>query len=256
MKRFSIFLILFFLIGGCAGTRGPSERFDPLSQTLRHEALESLKRRNESLKGLRGMATVRYGSKLFGARGETAFALQRPTRLRIDGLSDFGLYSSQLALKDGGVVILWPTDNVYFQGEATPEVMRRYLLVQLPPNKIIEILLGVIPLEDEEVYRVSVLHKGRQLLLRGRIGEVIVEPNQGAYLPIQYTSYDGEGEKRYQVSYSEYEQGTGVPGRLSARFWDPHARIEVQYKELEVNPAFDKAVFQIRVPREARRVEY
>jgi hypothetical protein len=266
-----IFLAILFLAGGCAGTRGPASG-PSVPEATRHEILGALKERNEAVSALRGFATVRYGSSLFGARGETAFAVRKPDRLRIDGLADFGLYHSRLALDGRALTILWPSDNRYFEGAATPESLARYLLVGLPPETIVAILLGVVPVrEDDPGLRVMTLRKGAQFIVRGERVEAVVEPRDvpaGArtYVPVQYTVTDVDGHPVYRVGFDDYSR-EGRPlwfaDRMTARFWEngpsrTKARIDVRFKEIEVNPQInsktDAKLFELKIPKDAQRV--
>lgn len=258
MRRYWIALSVVTLLASCATLpERKVVRDDPLVRALRHEVISSLRGRNDAIRSLRGFADVRYGSSVFGARGETAFAIQKPYRLRIDGLSDFGLYNSQLVLAHGDLVILWPAENSYYRGLATPEAMHRYLLVNLRPEVAIEILLGVVPLEDEEDYGVRKIRKGEGIFLMGRRGEMTVELREGAYLPVQYTAYDVDGSNQYRLHYSDYRREGDVwfAGRLQAKFTSPRSRIEILYKEVEINPAIDKTLFEIKIPDGAKEIK-
>lgn len=226
------------------------------SRDLRHEVFSALQRRNEAIRSLRGFANVRYGSTVFGARGETTFAVKRPYHLRIDGLSDFGLYHSQLTIVRGHLTILWPGDNSYYRGLANPSAMERYLLIDLGPEEANDLLLGRVPMEGEEEYGVRELKKGRKFILQGEHGEVIVESTDGPYFPIQYTAYDTDGMMKYRIIYSDYRREGNVwfAGHLLMRFFDPRSRIEISYKDVEINPALEDKLFEIKLPRDAKQL--
>lgn len=257
MKKICIVLSLALLFLSCAtlpARKHPREF--AFSRDLRHDVFSSLQRRNDAVRSLRGFANVRYGSTVFGARGETTFAIKKPYHLRIDGLSDFGLYNSQLAIVRGDLMILWPGDNSYYRGFANQQVMERYLMVDLGPEQTIALLLGLIPLEVEEEYGVRELKKGGKFLLQGEHGEVIVESKDGFYLPTQYTAYDTDGLIKYRIDYLDYRRESDVwfAGRLLVKFLDPRSRIEIFYREVEINPTLEDKLFEIVLPRDAKRL--
>lgn len=262
MKRWAWLPLLVLFWSGCAGTRGAVPRGGPVSEDVRAGVLASLRERNESLRSLRGLATVRYGSALFGTRGETAFAVQGPDRLRIDGLADFGLYQSQLATDGRTLRIVWPTDRRYFEGAATPETFGRYLLVGLPPETVVGILLGEVPLGHGDEGLIVRMGKGGRYVVTGGGLTAVVEPKDGVYLPLEYTVTDGRDRPVYRVAFTDYAQ-EGRPlwfaDRMTARFWEtaagaPKARIEIGFKEIEINPKVDAKLFELKIPKDAEPV--
>ena len=261
MKKLCVVFLLALVLASCATLPARKAPRDfAFSRDLRHDIFSSLQRRNDAVRSLRGFANVRYGSSIFGgvfgARGETTFAVKRPYHLRIDSLSDFGLYNSQIAIVRGDLTILWPGDNSYYRRLADSRAMERYLMIDLNPEQAIEILLGRVPMEDEEEYGVRELKKGRRFLLQGEHGEVIVESKDGPYLPVQYTAYDTDGLMKYRIDYSDYRRERDVlfAGHLLVRFFDPRSRIEIFYNEVEINPTLEDKLFEIKLPNDAKQL--
>lgn len=258
MKKIAIALL--FVLSGCAGTRGPVA-VTSVPEGERSRIVASIVARNAAVSSLRGQASVRYGGAVFGARGETAFALKKPSRLRIDGLAEFGLYSSQLALNGNDLTILWPGDNRYFTGPATPEAFARYLLIGLPPETILNILIGFVPVRaDDPGLRVSA--KGRNVyVVRGERVEALVEARGSDFVTLEYTVTDHADAPIYRVTFADYADHGGVrfADRLTARFWEngpsrTKARVEVDYKDVEINPRLDDKLFELKVSKDAERV--
>ncbi len=261
MRNFKIHSIGVFLIvllgSGCAtsptrkAAKGPS-----FNEELRHQLVERFKEGNRSLKTMRGEATVRFGSSLFGSRGETAILIKRPHWLRVDGLSDFGLNGLQLVVSNGDLTIYWGSDNRYYRGLAGREQLARYLSFSLDPERMIDLLTGIIPLEDEADYTLKSRQKGKEVLLKGWASELLSVRKGSFYLPLRYTAYDVDGSKDYVVSYDDYKEEGGhwFPNRVVARFWDPRLRIEVRYRGVELNPEIDKTLFELKIPEDAKRV--
>lgn len=266
MKRWAWLPLLVLCWSGCAGTRAAVPRGgpgSPVSEGVRAGVLASLRERNAALGSLRGFATVRYGSALFGARGETAFAVQGPDRLRIDGLADFGLYQSQMASDGRTLRIVWPSDGRYFEGAPTPETLGRYLLVGLPLETVVGILLGKVPLGGDGDTGLSVrMGKGGRYVLSGEGLTAVVDSKDGVYLPVEYTVANDEGRPVYRVAFADYaheDRPLWFADRMTARFWETgasrtKARIEVGFKEIEINPKIDAKLFELKIPKDAEPV--
>jgi outer membrane lipoprotein-sorting protein len=262
VKRRALLLVLVVFGSGCAAGRVAMPGGRPVPEGVRAAVLASLRERNETLSSIKGFATVRYGSALFGARGETAFAVQGPDRFRVDGLADFGLYQSQMASDGRTLRIVWPLDGLYFEGEAAPESFGRYLRVGLPPETIAGILLGRVPLDGGEDFDVRAGRGGRYVVRGGRLAAVVERRDGENCLPVEYTVTDGEGRPVYRVAFSDYvREGRALwfADRMTARFWGTEdvparSRIEVAFKEIEINPKIDAKLFLLKIPPDAKPV--
>lgn len=255
MKRSAV-LFFFIFWASCASVPKRGPELSDAQKALRRDVLSALTERDASLRGLRGLATVRYGSKLFGVKGETAFALRRPGELRVDALSDFGAFASQVILSKGRLQIFWPADGKYFLGTADREAMERFLMIGLDPKEAVDIFLGIVPLEAEERYRV-VKAGTTDVVLRGESGELTARRSGGRFVPRRYVEWDGRGKVRYEVSYGAFRENGGqlFPESLRAEFREPRSRIEVRFKEIELNPKLGQNVFQQKIPPDAKPLE-
>jgi len=244
---------VFLLLCGCAGVpKTAMKPMDARTLALRHEAFVAIRSRNESLRSLKGLATVRYGSKLFGVKGDTAFAMEKPGDLRIDALSDFGTFASQVIFSRGRLLILWPSQNHYFEGAADREAIERFLLIGLDADRVVDLLLSRIPLEPEDHYRVTQAGE-KEIVLRGEDGELALIKSEDGFVPQRYLAVDEKGRKLYRVTYADYRRE--FPGRLEADFREPKSQIQVVFKDVELNPKMDKKVFEQRIPADATPLE-
>lgn len=243
-----------FLISACAGkTLPPSSSGFASWGELRHELVRSLETHNELIQGLRGLATIRYGAKVFGRRGEIAVVLKKPYDLRMDVLSELGPNSVQVSLSRGTLSIYWPGDDRYLKVLAGPDEMARYLSLSLAPESAIRLLAGAIPLGDEKDYILQGRKKGDEYLLRGPTDEVVMSKRGEVYLPVRLTSFDSDGSRNYVVHYSDYTEQDGFwfPRKVSARFWNPGARLEISFHEVDLNPTFTEESFELQIPEHA-----
>ncbi len=245
------------LAGGCAGLpEKPLRKADSFSKEFRHLVLESLRTRNREIKTFRAFATARYGSKLFNTRGNLVVLIKSPYYLRIDSLSPVGLYDSQVVISRGDLTIYWSGENRYFRGLATPDALARYLSVALDPEAMIQLVAGGVPVEDDDNYTLRTRKAGEEMVLRSERGELVVTRREETFLPLRYTAFDIDGRRRYFVEFGGYEKsGTRwSPRRLLASFWDPRARLEINYQEMEINPLVEDRLFQLKIPDDAARL--
>jgi hypothetical protein len=252
-------MVLLLMMSACAGPRAAVQKGRPAPEGVRGHLLDSLRDRNQALRSLRGLADVRFSRSVFGLRGEAALVVEGPDHLRAESLTDFGVAQSMLTVDGRAVTILWPTENRYFEGPATPETLARYAGIGLEPETIVEILLGELPLTGKEP---DVFVTGGGYLLKGDGFEALIDEREGAYVPRQYTVLSGAGRPVYQVVFDGYSK-EGRPlwfaDRMKARLWKEgfsrtNGRVEIDYRDLEINPKIDAKVFHLKVSEDAQRV--
>src|SRR5581483_5838061 len=127
------------LVGGCA-LRGPRVAVRPATVD---ELLGAITARRAALASLRARAQVRTGLARLWTR--EAIVVRRPSAVRIDVLSPFGL---TLALGTDGTV-LWaypPAEGTRYEGPATPANLARFLGTPVAVGDLAAILLGLPPL--------------------------------------------------------------------------------------------------------------
>jgi len=130
--------------------------------------LGGIEARRSAATSLRARARLRSG--LAGVWAREAVVVRRPTSVRIDVLSPFGL---ALALGTDGTV-LWafpPDEGVRYEGPATPDNLSRFLGASVRVDDLVDILLGVPPARspvsapvlrrpEQSLYRVDLSHAG------------------------------------------------------------------------------------------------
>ena len=250
-RRLLTGMVLLFC--GCATAPKHPATAPAATNALRHKLVEGLLERNRKMTSLKSFGSVRYGSRWLGAPGEVALIARAPGHLRVDGLSDFGMYDFRLSIAEGKMQILWPGQKRYFDGEATSERLKRYLLLPLGPEAAIGLLLGHVPAEDEDSYVILSRLKGRKIVLKGHLGEVVFLKNGASYVPVRYTAFDLDGVREYTIDYGDHlpEEGILFPHHIVAQFFRPHARLDIEYRDLETNLTIDKDAFTIEIPHDA-----
>ncbi|MBI3541055.1 MAG: DUF4292 domain-containing protein [Deltaproteobacteria bacterium] len=241
------------------------------ASTLRlHDIFESIRQRNNAIQSLKAIASIHYGAHglgAFGSHSQAAIVARRPYYLRIDHLAEFGTLLAEVSISDGNLTIYWPNENQYFKGLAGEEELARYLSVALDPDKVVNLITSVIPLEKEADYRM-IAKKGK-IILKGNEGEITVIQQDQDYLPIYYVAYDSEGSRLYEINLQDYEkkgesekkEGIWFPQKLSAQFLEPKAKIDLEFQDLEINPLntddprTNSKIFEIKIPENAKSID-
>lgn len=239
-------LLLFISLLNLFSCAGRNARLTPVpsevSASLRHQLVEILKARDREIKSVSGFAAVRYGTKVLGRRNEMIVLIKRPYSLRMEGFSVLGMAEQTIVLANGSLTLYWPSKNSYFKGLASVDVMERYLKISLGPEASIQILSGAIPVGEESEYVLYSLKGSRELSLKGPTDEVVFAPRGQGFVPLRYTAYDTENDKKYQVDYSD---------KLLVQFFDPSLKVEIDYHDVERNGSLDEKLFQLEIPNDA-----
>jgi hypothetical protein len=187
-------------------------------------------------------ARVRLRSGLARVWTREAVLVQRPSSIRIDVLSPFGL---ALALGTEGRT-LWafpPQQGVRYEGPATPASFARLLGTPLAVGDLVDVLLGAAPARrptlerDGEEYVLTVPFRGGTQTVRfatDTLAMTRVEEHRVDAPPLQ-------------VTFADYEDGFARALDLSG----DGATASIAFDAIEPNVAIDPAVFE---PPAATRV--
>lgn len=217
---------------------------------------------------LEGVQRAQAGSQLVSLQGEGRLrvespqgrgsvsawvALMRPDRLRLE-LSDFFNRPLALVATDGERFSLYQVqENTWYQGPATPGNLAQVLPVALPPEELVSLLLGQVPLlpAEQVTLRVDEGQGLYELRLRrgGLTQEVWVHPT---HMRVVRSRVEGV----YEVEYEDF-RGQGallLPGEVELRA-EGQGEVRLRYGEVQLNEALEPSLFQPEVPPGARSVE-
>ncbi len=249
------------IVSGCASLRraGEGSKYveGAVGGDLRREILTDLRGREREMQSLKTMATVRYGSRIFGVHGETAIVVKRPFYMRLDGISDFGQYDSQVSLTRGDLTIYWSGEDLYYKGLASPDSLGRFLQVTLLPEAALDLVMGLVPLEDEAEYRVRQGKKEGTWILTGQRGEITAGRENGRFVPYAYAGLGVNGKREAFFEFMDYRtEGRSLfSHRRRIRFLHPSSKLEVDFHGVELNPKVRESVFELSIPSHAKRLQ-
>jgi len=222
-----------------AGCLPGARRLRPLPAATAAGLLEELSARRAAVQSLRARARLRAG--LAGMWVREAVLIRRPTSVRIDVLSPFGL---ALAVgTDGRLLWAYPAgEGTRYEGAATPANLARFLGAPASVPDVVDILLGTAP------HRTPA---GPPLLRATADGEYeltipLADGSQRLRFagdPLRLVGADeshGDGAALHVV-FGDFRDG--FPRTLELAAAERNARASVVYEAAEPNAAIDAALF-------------
>jgi hypothetical protein len=242
MRRIAT-VVLALAVASC-GLRGP--RLEVAPGSTAEGLVAGLEARRVALRSLRARVQIRSGLAQVWAR--EAVVVERPSAVRVDVLSPFGL---ALALGTDGET-LWvfpPQERLRYEGAATPENLARFLGAAVTSTDLVNVLLGLPPERVPSArLRVERLAEGMvRVVVPFAGGEQRLEfAGRPAYVRRAEETRDGALVMR--IDFDDYRDG--FPWRMDVSGAGGVAA-SLRYVAIEPNVAVDRAVFQ---PPPAARV--
>jgi hypothetical protein len=229
-------LIVAPALAGCSARRGPG----PIAGGVGPEQLlGTLAARRESVTSLRARARLKAG--LAGMWTRQAVLVQRPGEVRMDVLSPFGLALAVGTQRD----LLWaysPSDQVRFEGEASPKNLARFLGAPVTVTDLVDILMGLPPARSAT---------GPPAFARDPDQHIVITiPFEGGTQQLWFdpvTLQLERGEERhgdtlvFTVAFGDYRDGFPYALDVASPVVGSAARLA--YDSVERNPALDPTVF-------------
>ena len=223
-----------------AGCLPGARRPRPLPPATAAGLLEELSARRVAVQSLRARARLRAG--LAGMWVREALLVRRPTSVRIDVLSPFGL---ALAVgTDGALLWAYPVgEGTRYEGAATPANLARFLGAPASVPDVVDILLGTAPRRapaghptlrataDGEYELTIPLADGSQRLRFAGDPLRLVGADE--------THKDGAA---LHVAFADFHDG--FPRTLELAAAERNARASIVYEAAEPNAAVDAALFE------------
>jgi len=238
-----LWLLALVVLAGCppfgAGRLGPAR------ETTADELVAGIEARRAATTSLRARMRLRSGLARMWVR--QAVLVQRPSAIRIDVLSPFGL---ALALGTDGRT-LWafpPQQGVRYEGPASPANFARLLGTPLGVADLVDVLLGVPPARVA-IERPSVERAGDEwvLTIRYRDGTQLVHY---AIDTLQITRIEErrDGAAPMEVAFSDYQEGFARALDLKG---ETGVAASIAFDDVERNATIDPTAFE---PPAAARV--
>jgi hypothetical protein len=229
-------LVALTLAGCSLVRRGPGPIAGGVSP---EQLLGTLAARRESVTSLRARARLKAG--LAGMWTRQAVLVQRPGEVRMDVLSPFGLALALGTQRD----VLWaysPSDQVRYEGEASPKNLARFLGAPVSVSDLVDILMGLPPARTATGSPTFAREPDQHI--------VITVPFDGGtqrlwFDPVTLVLERAE-ERRgdavvFMVAFSDYREGFPYALDVASPLVGSSARLA--YDAVEQNPALDATLF-------------
>jgi len=242
---FVMWLSLMMALAGCTAGRIPVAD-TPVSAADGEALLAMWLERREAFQSLEGLAKVRVKTAQGSVSGTQVVVAAKPANLRAETLSPFGLPLLSLASDSHLLAVLVPGDNLYYQGEATPENLTRFTHLPLPPTALVDILLWQPPLVAfEELTTFRTAGGGWRLLLVA--GPLRQELTFDAAERLQGVRYFSGDKLQLLVDYADFAD-SDLPHRISLEQPPIALQASLDFNELTVNPSLPVGRFSLQPP--------
>ena len=236
---------LFLLLAGCPkrpldfGKDGEPKSDADLFQRVRAAEL--------SVRSVKGEARLKAATDRGSGTAGLFVAVKEPTSIHLEALDFFGRPQAQL-VTDGTTFGLYDAQaGKYFKGPATAANLARVLPVIVPPGELAALLLGRVPRVEAEPQVKLDREKGRWVATLDRQTVEIEPPSYRvvvSHLPGAYDVEMGAIEEVGAIAFPRHAV-------LSAN----GARMELSWKDLELNVPPEDALFDMSPPENVPVVE-
>jgi hypothetical protein len=205
---------------------------------------------------VKGEGKLKLSSPKGGGSLGMFVAAARPALLHLETLDFFGRPQAVLVCNGTRFALLNTQEGKFYEGPASPQNVSRFLPIVLPPEELVELLLGQVPrLPDaapgleldrgKGAYRVT-LHAGsatQHLLIDPRFHRVLQS--------------DVAGVDSYDATTSDFDEASpsAFPHHIALKVPSAATALELQYKDVEVNEPVDPSLFTLERPPNVPRVE-
>jgi outer membrane lipoprotein-sorting protein len=216
------------------------------------ELVQSLGERAAALKSLRTLASVYYSGPDARQSFQEVVLVQRPDRVRLETLSPLGALLILTATGDE-LAGFHTREGVFYRGKSSPLNLYRFTQIPLSVGELTAVLMGLPPAAGEAEWK----NEGPSIIreVRGGWKETITfDPSRP--LPIRWQRLNPEGKVEMSARFSDFTTTPAGPFPLKIVLEAPtqQRRLEITYKEPELNVGLDAALFVQQKPENAREV--
>ncbi len=248
-KILYLFLAGFLLWASCLPPRLlPPEKPDP------EFLLQQLQIRAQKFNGLKGVAQVRITKQDKSFSSENILFLRRPAWLRAESLSPLGTPQLYLLTDGKEMKIYYPAENKYYWGAADSQPFSNLFPLSMNLADVVSLFLGSPPLiahDYTQVYK----SPSESLWILELLNN---SPNRRQLLwidPLNFLVHRVElyaDELIYQLIFKEFRQIHSEIFPEKIQYVSLNNKVQVQYKEIFLNPSWEKDDFHLPVPRGAK----
>ena len=244
-------VVVALLLLGCGPIRPPKDAYQDASTLL-----SQMNEKRATVKTFRIAGSIDH-IKEQRIRGKAYIFAELPYNLRIDVLSPFGTTLSVLTANREKFGLSDYKVSRFFTGKPSPCNVAKFVGVALPPEDIITILIGKVPLIDGE-QRISWDPKGYYVvtLTQNDLEQVLHIGADKTSLPLMRSQVREKGKLIFDVSFDIWRKvgESYIPYEIRVNMPEDKAELFIQYEEdgVEVNVDLPNDAWDQTVPDGAR----
>ncbi|MGH7845239.1 MAG: hypothetical protein ACREQW_08725 [Candidatus Binatia bacterium] len=216
------------------------------------ELKQSLARRLREFRSLRSLASVSYkGSDGRGSFDEVIL-VERPSRLRLETLSSLGALAVVTA-NVSEIRGLHPREGLFVRGKTTKSNLLRYTRIPLELSEITALLMGLPPVDSDAGWEISGNSMTRKLDAGGK-ETITFDSTLG--VPIMWERATATGTSQLSALFADFFSSPAgpFPLRISFEARADETRLEIRYREPEINVELAANLFSQEKPANAKEI--
>jgi outer membrane lipoprotein-sorting protein len=225
------------LAGACAGPAvSPDREPAPSAQ----DVLDRLVQRRADMETFAARGRARIVDDRSDYHFDLELAVAPPDRLRFEAFDPVGRPLVSLVARDGTLRVLDHKKARFFEGAAAPANVNRFLPLGLPLEDAVYLLAGLPPVQapdqavlrplsptDSQRYRLNLIDRSADRAVR-----LVVRPETAIVESLALGPI--VGRPFWRADMTEFDP-RGFPGRIAYRSESPQARVDLNYREIQVN---------------------
>ena len=215
--------------------------------------LNMFRSREEGLRGLQGVADLKFAGAVVQYRGKEVLAIELPNRFRVECINFMG-FSDLIVCSDGERMDLYlPSERKIIRGKPIPEDLAELSGTSIPLTPVLRILMGhsPFPLKGEIASSVYLGTDQNPYLEWGGAGGICQRLwIDGRTMTIRHGEVLDGGEVRVSFQYADYRDVAGflIPFSLDLQMRREKADLHLRYRDVSPNPPANEEVFQLVLP--------
>ena len=245
----TVFVVLIPSLAACAWIKGVKK---PIAMRSLEEITSAIEDRDSKLDTIRGWVKIKWVRDGEKKSADNAVAVQRPDKMRLEGISPLGTSMYSFVHQNDTVEIFFPSEKRAFRGIGSKQSLERIIPIPMDVEDVIDIMTGRVPLCGDD--KAVVYREGGFIVLNEICAEsgwrrkIRFEPER--LDPADMRIRSSEGDIRTLVTWDAYKEYDGIRMPTKIRVEVPKQKTEliIRFDELEVNKPLDPDQFQLILP--------
>lgn len=219
--------------------------------------LSALEQRREAVKSVQGEARAALTTPEGSGKLTQFIAAEKPDRIRLESISFFGDPLAVLTSNGQQFALHDVKQNVFFEGEASAENVSRLIPLRLPPSELVSMVLGVppMPASPQTVgFDVNEKDRGYELTVTDGSQTEVLLFDTLSLRPMRVDMARRAGLSPYRAEFDDYDEKLNLPNVVRLIAPDGKTRVELKWREREVNGSIEPEVFLQEVPEGAKLI--